>query len=169
MLIASNDAVSVEQIAKAGFDGIVLAPGPQRPADAGILMEVLAYFYDKLPILGICLGYQAIGEFFGAQLEHAALPVHGKTSLIQHKGMNLFEGLKQPTQVMRYHSLLLTDLPDCLEPLAWTAKNELMGLCHKQYPIVGVQFHPESILSLEGLDLLKNWISHNSNIDLIHL
>jgi anthranilate synthase/aminodeoxychorismate synthase-like glutamine amidotransferase len=121
-------------------------------------MEVVDHFYDKMPILGICLGMQAIGEYFGAKLVHAPLPIHGKTSLVEHTQKDLFHGITQPTQVMRYHSLLLKNLPNCLEPTAWTTTKELMAIQHKTYPIWGLQFHPESILSLEGLEILKNWL-----------
>ncbi|MFT5647103.1 MAG: anthranilate synthase/aminodeoxychorismate synthase-like glutamine amidotransferase, partial [Aureispira sp.] len=112
----------------------------------------------KIPILGICLGMQAIGEYFGAKLVHASVPIHGKTSLVEHTQKDLFHGIAQPTQVMRYHSLLLKNLPNCLEPTAWTTTKELMAIQHKIYPIWGLQFHPESILSLEGLEILKNWL-----------
>ena len=156
--VVRNDKTSILELEKCHFDGIVLSPGPKRPKDAGILMELVAHYYDKMPILGICLGMQAIGEYFGAKLVHASIPIHGKTSLVEHTQKDLFHGISQPTQVMRYHSLLLKNLPNCLEPTAWTTTKELMGIQHKTYPIWGLQFHPESILSLEGLEILKNWL-----------
>lgn len=156
--VVRNDKISILELEKCHFDGIVLSPGPKRPKDAGILMELVDHFYDKMPILGICLGMQAIGEYFGAKLVHASIPIHGKISLVEHTQKDLFYGIAQPTQVMRYHSLLLKNLPNCLEPTAWTATKELMAIQHKAYPIWGVQFHPESILSLEGLEILKNWL-----------
>jgi anthranilate synthase/aminodeoxychorismate synthase-like glutamine amidotransferase len=156
--VVRNDKISILELEKCHFDGIVLSPGPKRPKDAGILMELVDHFYVKMPILGICLGMQAIGEYFGAKLVHASIPIHGKTSLVEHSQKDLFHGITQPTQVMRYHSLLLENLPNCLEPTAWTATKELMAIQHKTYPISGLQFHPESILTLEGLVILDNWL-----------
>lgn len=156
--VIRNDKTSIVELEKCHFDGIVLSPGPKRPQDAGILMDLIHHFYDKMPILGICLGMQAIGEYFGAKLVHASIPIHGKTSMVEHTQQELFYGISQPTQVMRYHSLLLENLPNCLEPAAWTAKKNLMALKHKTYPIWGLQFHPESILTLEGLAILENWL-----------
>lgn len=157
-IVVRNDKISIAEIKQCHFDAIVLSPGPQRPVNAGILMELIANYYNKLPILGICLGMQAIGEFFGAKLVHASIPMHGKTSWIEHKGKGLFDKLANPTKVMRYHSLVLKELPACLEAVAWTSENEFMALQHQDYPIGGVQFHPESILTTEGLSLLKNWV-----------
>ena len=156
--VIRNDQISLSEIKKHHFDGIVLSPGPKRPQDAGSLMSVLDYFYLKVPILGICLGMQAIGEYFGAKLVHARIPIHGKTSLLNHKKQGLFEGIKNPTEVMRYHSLVLEELPDCLELMAWTEERELMAIQHQSLPIWGVQFHPESILTTDGLAILNNWV-----------
>lgn len=156
--VIRNDQVTIEEIEKGHFDGIVFSPGPKRPENAGQLMPILTYFYAKMPILGICLGMQAIGTFFGAKLVHASIPVHGKTSMIKHSEAQLFQGIVSPTQVMRYHSLLLKELPTCLKPIAWTDQQEIMAIIHKELPIWGVQFHPESILTLEGLAILDNWI-----------
>ncbi|CAA6830353.1 MAG: Anthranilate/aminodeoxychorismate synthase component II [uncultured Aureispira sp.] len=156
--VIRNDKTSIVELEKCHFDGIVLSPGPKRPKDAGILMDLVHHFYTKIPILGICLGMQAIGEYFGAKLVHASTPIHGKTSLVDHTQKDLFYGIAQPTQVMRYHSLLLNNLPNCLEATAWTATRDLMAIQHKTYPIWGLQFHPESILTLEGLAILKNWL-----------
>lgn len=155
--VVRNDKITIDEIEAACFDGIVLSPGPKRPEDAGILMEVIAHFYQKKPILGICLGMQAIGLFFGAKLIHASVPVHGKTSLITHKEKSIFQNIPNPTAIMRYHSLLLVNLPNTLEDLAWTEEKELMAIQHKTLPICGVQFHPESILSTDGLAMLNNW------------
>lgn len=154
--VVRNDKISISELEKYHFDGIVLSPGPKRPKDAGILMELIDHFYAKVPILGICLGMQAIGEYFGAKLVHASIPMHGKTSWVEHTENGIFNEIENPTQVMRYHSLLLKNLPDCLEPIAWTTTKELMAIQHKSYPIWGLQFHPESILTLEGLAILKN-------------
>jgi len=157
-IVYRNDQISISEIEEHDFDGIVLSPGPKRPETAGILMEVVEYFYQSKPILGICLGMQAIGEFFGAKLVHANLPVHGKTSWVNHSKKGLFDGIKCPTQVMRYHSLVLEEMPTCLESVAWTEEGELMALHHKSLPVWGVQFHPESILTTDGLIILDNWI-----------
>lgn len=156
--VVRNDKISILELEKCHFDAVVLSPGPKRPQGAGILMDLIHHFYVKIPILGICLGMQAIGEYFGAKLVHASIPVHGKTSLVEHTQKDIFHGITQPTQVMRYHSLLLKNLPSCLEPIAWTASNELMAIKHNTYPIWGVQFHPESILTLDGLAILENWL-----------
>lgn len=156
--VLRNDETTVEAIEQANYAGMVLSPGPHRPQDAGILMDVLRCFYDQMPILGICLGMQAIGEFFGASLVKAAMPMHGKQSPIQHDGTGLFEGLEQGTSVMRYHSLVLEDLPDVLETTAWTTEGECMALRHRQHDLVGVQFHPESILTKDGQVMLQNWV-----------
>jgi anthranilate synthase/aminodeoxychorismate synthase-like glutamine amidotransferase len=121
-------------------------------------MEIIDSFYLNLPILGICLGMQAIGEYFGAKLVHAYQPVHGKTSLINHNETGLFDNVESPTKVMRYHSLLLVDLPKCLIPLAWTEQKELMAIQHLSLPVCGVQFHPESVLTCSGLIILNNWL-----------
>lgn len=153
-----NDRCTVAQIAAQQFDGIVLSPGPKRPADAGILMEVLRCFCDKIPILGVCLGHQAMGELFGARLVHAAVPMHGKTDRIEHSGTGLFVGLPNPLQVMRYHSLVLEQVPaEQFDITASSSTGECMAICHKRLPICGVQFHPESILTPQGLQLLNNW------------
>lgn len=156
--VVRNDKVSISELEKYHFDGIVLSPGPKRPKDAGILMELIDHFYAKTPLLGICLGMQAIGEYFGAKLVHASIPMHGKTSWVEHIENGIFNEIENPTQVMRYHSLLLKNLPDSLEPIAWTTTKELMAIQHKSHPIWGLQFHPESILTLEGLAILKNWL-----------
>ncbi len=157
--VIRNDQISILELKQSHFDGIVLSPGPKRPQDAGNLMAVLDYFYLKMPILGICLGMQAIGEYFGAKLVHATVPIHGKTSLLEHKNRGLFEGIQNPTRVMRYHSLVLEDLPACLELMAWTEERELMAIQHRSLPIWGVQFHPESILTTDGLAILDNWVT----------
>ena len=140
------------------FDGIVLSPGPGRPQNAGFLMEIIDAFYLNMPLLGICLGMQAIGEYFGAKLVHASTPVHGKTSLINHDKTGIFDNVDSPTKVMRYHSLLLVDLPKCLIPIAFTNQKEIMAVQHSSLPVCGVQFHPESVLTADGLIILNNWL-----------
>ena len=156
--VLRNDQTTIAEIEQGGYSGIVLSPGPNRPEDAGILMDVLRHFYDQLPILGICLGMQAIGAFFGATLVRAAVPMHGKLSALQHNGAGLFSGLVQGTAVMRYHSLVLEALPPTLQVTAWTAEGECMALRHRTLPLVGVQFHPESILTKDGQAMLQNWV-----------
>ncbi len=156
--VVRNDKISLEELENCQFDALVLSPGPKRPQDAGILMDIIAAYYQKKPILGICLGMQAIGEFFGAKLVHALAPKHGKTSDIYHQDTILFNNISNPTTVMRYHSLILTELPTCLQTVAYTTQNELMALEHESLPIVGVQFHPESILTKEGYQMLSNWV-----------
>jgi len=151
-----NDNLEMEQLSD--FDAIVLSPGPGRPSEAGCLMEIITHYYKDKPFLGICLGHQALGEFFGAELSNAALPVHGKTSLIKHSETEIFKGIKNPMQVMRYHSLLLYKLPNCLRPLAQTESGELMAFRHKKFPIFAVQFHPESVLTPSGLQMMDNWM-----------
>jgi anthranilate synthase/aminodeoxychorismate synthase-like glutamine amidotransferase len=151
-----NDVISMQELELA--DALVLSPGPQRPENAGELMKVIAHFYDKKPILGVCLGHQALGLHFSAVLEKAKLPVHGKTSLIKHSAEDIFFNIENPMQVMRYHSLLLHDLPHCLESLAFTEEGELMAMRHRSLPLWGLQFHPESILTPQGLQLLNNWM-----------
>lgn len=156
--VCRNDEIEVEAIAAMKLDGLVLSPGPERPAKAGALMQIVENYYQKLPMLGICLGHQAIGEFFGAKLLKAKIPVHGKTSIIQHTGSGLFKKLPENLQVMRYHSLLLKDLPACLQVTAKTSEGEIMALKHSELPLHGLQFHPESILSPQGLEILENWL-----------
>ncbi len=159
VIVVRNDEWTLAEFKAFDFDGLVISPGPSRPADAGIMNQVLAYFYDKKPVLGICLGHQAIGEFFGAELVKARLPVHGKTSVIQHDGQGIFKDLPREFQVMRYHSLILKDLEGIpLQATAFTYEGEIMGLRHSFLPISGVQFHPESILTEYGLPLLNNWL-----------
>ena len=158
VLVLRND-VSLAEIQKYQFEGIILSPGPGKPEDAGVLMEVIEHYHDKLPILGICLGHQAIGEFYGAKLQKAAKPMHGKISEISCENDSLFKDLPCIMPVTRYHSLLLTNLPKTLIPLAQTKEGELMAFRHVEHPVFAVQFHPEALLTTYGLDILRNWIS----------
>ncbi len=152
--------VALSAITRYPYQGIVLSPGPSSPKQAGNLMKVLEFYHDKLPILGICLGHQAIGEFFGAVLTCAHQPMHGKISEIITQGSVLFEGLPQKFKVVRYHSLILQNFPQVLKVTASTndAYQEIMALEHNYLPIFGVQFHPEAILSEYGLEILANWL-----------
>jgi anthranilate synthase component 2 len=157
--ILRNDAMALEAVKKLDFDAIVLSPGPCRPADAGIMPAIIDFFHDKKPILGICLGHQGIGEFFGARLINARTPVHGKTSCVTQTGRHpIFENLPAQFDVMRYHSLILEDLAGTpLTCIAQTDNGEIMAFAHDQLPIIGLQFHPESVLTPYGKEMLGNW------------
>jgi len=156
-----NDEITLEQIAAMKPDRICISPGPKAPKDAGISLDILREFAGKLPILGVCLGHQAIGEAFGGNVVRAKQVMHGKTSTIAHTGEGVFQDLPSPFTVIRYHSLAIerASLPACLEVTAWTDDGEIMGVRHKQYDIEGVQFHPESILSEHGHALFKNFLT----------
>ncbi len=157
--VIRNDAFGLDTFKTMNFKALVFSPGPKKPKDAGILMPLLAYFHDKKPILGICLGHQAIGEFFGAALVKNSVPVHGKTSVITHTEHDLFSGLPAQFEVMRYHSLMLQNIEGTeLEVIAQTQSKEIMAIAHKNLPIHGVQFHPESILTEYGLEMMRNWL-----------
>ena len=155
-----NDEITLNDINEIKPDRICISPGPKSPLDAGISVDVLKQFGGKLPILGVCLGHQAIGAAFGGKVIRAKEVMHGKTSLIAHTGVGVFKGLPSPFTVIRYHSLAIerASLPDCLEVTAWTDDGEIMGVRHKEFDIEGVQFHPESILSEHGHALFKNFL-----------
>ena len=155
-----NDEITLAEIEALAPERICISPGPKAPAQAGISVPVLRHFAGKLPILGVCLGHQAIGEAFGGKIVRAQQVMHGKTSLINHTGVGVFKDLPNPFTVIRYHSLAIerATLPDCLEITAWTDDGEIMGVRHKEFDIEGVQFHPESILSEHGHQLLKNFL-----------
>jgi anthranilate synthase/aminodeoxychorismate synthase-like glutamine amidotransferase len=156
--VVKNDKIDVNAVATASVDGVLLSPGPCTPDDAGVTLEAVTA--ARVPVFGVCLGHQAIGQAFGGKVVRASRLMHGRTSPIVHDGKGLFEGLPSPFEATRYHSLLVErgSLPDCLEVTAWTAEGEIMGLKHKERPVVGVQFHPESILTAHGKDLVANWI-----------
>ena len=158
--VVLNDAIDAEAACARAPDGILLSPGPCTPNEAGISLAVIERSAGKIPILGVCLGHQAIGQSFGGKVVRAGRIMHGKTSPIEHDGRTIYRGLDQPFTATRYHSLLVErdGLPDCLEVSAWTAEGEIMGLRHKELPIEGVQFHPESILTKSGMALLGNWL-----------
>ena len=161
IIVFRNDKITIQEIKRLKPEKIVISPGPGVPGKAGISLETIRSFAGKIPILGVCLGHQAIGEAFGGRVIRASRLMHGKTSLICHDGKTLYQRLPNPFEATRYHSLLVEwkNLPDCLEVSAWTEEKEIMGIRHKQYPIEGIQFHPESILTREGKKLLKNFLS----------
>ncbi|MEK6582551.1 MAG: aminodeoxychorismate/anthranilate synthase component II, partial [Nitrospirota bacterium] len=158
-----NDKVTIKEIEKLRPERIVISPGPCTPREAGISVEVIKHFAGKIPIFGVCLGHQAIGAAFGGDIIRAPRLMHGKTSMINHDGKTIFKGLPNPFEATRYHSLVIKKetLPACLEISAWTDKDEIMGVRHKEFIVEGVQFHPESILTKVGKDLLKNFLKLN--------
>lgn len=154
-----NDELTLEALEELNPSHIVISPGPGDPSQAGISNDVIRCFGPKKPVLGVCLGHQCIGEVFGGTVTRAPRLMHGKTSPIYHYGGGLFQGVPSPFEATRYHSLIVTDLPDELESTAFTTEGELMGLRHKTYPIYGVQFHPESILTPAGKQILGNFLN----------
>jgi len=165
VVVHRNDQITVDEIEKLNPQRIMISPGPCTPNEAGVSMQAIEHFAGKLPILGVCLGHQSIGQVFGGKIVHAQEIMHGKTSMIHHNDKGVFNGLTNPYEATRYHSLVIEkdSLPDCLEITAWTenadgSMDEIMGVRHKELPIEGVQFHPESILTQHGHDLLKNFL-----------
>jgi len=160
-----NDKVSLSEIEKLNPEMLVISPGPGTPKDAGISLDLINHFTGRLPILGVCLGHQCIGESFGGHIVHAPRLMHGKTSLIHHDGKDIFKELPNPLEATRYHSLIIEKetLPDCLEINAWTEEQEIMGVKHKECSVWGVQFHPESILTTSGKELLNNFLERSRN------
>ena len=158
--VVRNDQVSLDEIEARAPERIVISPGPGTPEEAGISNDVIGCFGERLPILGVCLGHQCLGYSYGARVARASEIKHGKSSLIHHDGKNLFVGLPNPFPAIRYHSLVVMPdgLPDCLEVSAWTANGIIMGLRHRQFPVEGVQFHPESIMTEVGKNLLRNFL-----------
>jgi len=158
--VLRNDKVSLEEIEARSPQRIVISPGPGTPEQAGISNDVIRYFGNHIPILGVCLGHQCIGYSYGAKVDRAGEIKHGKSSLIYHDGRGVFVGLPDPFSAIRYHSLAVMpdELPDCLEVTAWTSNGMIMGLRHRQFPVEGVQFHPESIMTEVGKDLLRNFL-----------
>ena len=158
--VARNDKITLEEIERMSPEKIVISPGPCTPAEAGISNDVLRRFGPELPTLGVCLGHQCVGYAFGGIVGGAGEIMHGKMSLIHHTGEGVFSGLPNPFEAIRYHSLAVyrDDLPDELEVTAWTDSGLIMGMRHKEHPIEGIQFHPESIMTKVGKDLLKNFL-----------
>ena len=162
-----NDKINIDEVEKLSPQRIVISPGPGTPEQAGISNEVIKNFGERVPILGVCLGHQCIGYTYGGKVDRAGEIKHGKSSLIHHDGRGVFSGLANPFPAIRYHSLAVMrdGLPDCLEVSAWTDNGLIMGLRHRQFPVEGVQFHPESILTDAGKDLLRNFINKGGNHD----
>ena len=158
--VVRNDTVGLDDIAAMAPARIVISPGPGTPLDAGISNDVILRFGAHIPVLGVCLGHQCIGHSYGGVVERAGELKHGKSSLVHHDGKKLFAGLPDPLSAVRYHSLAVMreGLPDCLEVTAWTDSGIIMGLRHRQYPVEGVQFHPESIMTESGKDMLRNFL-----------
>ena len=164
VVVYRNDKITLAEIEKLQPERLVLSPGPCTPNEAGISVPAVNHFAGKLPILGVCLGHQSIGQAYGGRNVRAERLMHGKTSPIYHDGRELFAGLPDPFDATRYHSLLVerASLPECFEVTAWTAEGEIMGMRHRDLPVWGVQFHPESILTVRGMDLLRNFLEMTS-------
>ncbi|NPA40737.1 MAG: aminodeoxychorismate/anthranilate synthase component II [Aquificae bacterium] len=160
VIVRRNDQTSLKEIRNIEPEAIVISPGPCTPAEAGISVDVIKSFYREVPILGVCLGHQSIGVAFGGKIIRAKRLMHGKTSQIYHTGKGVFENIPSPFTAVRYHSLVIEkeSLPGVLELTAWSEDEEIMGVQHKEYPVFGVQFHPESVLSDYGMDILKNFL-----------
>lgn len=158
--VVRNDEVSLAEIEKMDPEKIVISPGPSTPLQSGVSNQVIRHFGSAVPILGVCLGHQCIGHTYGGAISGARAIMHGKSSEVHHTGCGLFKGLPQPLSVIRYHSLVVSReaLPDCLEVTAWTADGTIMGLKHRQYPVYGIQFHPESFMTQCGKELLMNFL-----------
>jgi len=159
--VTRNDKITLKEIEKMKPERIVISPGPGRPEDAGISNEVILRFGEKIPILGVCLGHQCIGQVYGAAVGHAGEIKHGKTSLIYHDGKGVFKGINSPFAAVRYHSLAVkpAGLPECLEVSARTENDIIMGIRHRRFKVEGVQFHPESIMTKEGKAILRNFLA----------
>ncbi|WP_028400950.1 aminodeoxychorismate/anthranilate synthase component II [Ectobacillus panaciterrae] len=164
LFVKRNDEVNIEEIEELAPSFLMISPGPCSPNEAGISMKVIEHFAGKIPIFGVCLGHQSIAQVFGGDVVRSERLMHGKTSQMYHDGKTIFTDIPNPFTATRYHSLIVKKetLPDCLEISSWTEEGEIMGLRHKTLPIEGVQFHPESIMTSHGKELLKNFITHYS-------
>ena len=163
MRVFRNDELTAAEAERLNPDRVLISPGPCTPTEAGVSLDIIKTFAGKKPILGVCLGHQSIGQQFGGKVIRAGRLMHGKLSPIRHRGTDIFRGLTSPFTATRYHSLLVerSSLPDCLEITAETAEGEIMGLRHKQFPVYGVQFHPESIATEGGMQILQNFLALN--------
>ncbi|RLB67329.1 MAG: anthranilate/aminodeoxychorismate synthase component II [Deltaproteobacteria bacterium] len=164
VVVYRNDKITISEIEELHPERLVVSPGPCTPTEAGLSVSVIKHFAGQFPILGVCLGHQSIGQAYGGRIVRGERLMHGKTSPIFHDGRELFDGLPEPFDATRYHSLLVerTSLPECLEVTAWTEEGEIMGMRHRELPVWGVQFHPESILTVSGMDVLKNFLEMTS-------
>ncbi len=162
--VVRNDQITIEEIDLARPSHLIISPGPCTPVEAGISNDVVTRFAPEIPLLGVCLGHQCIGHALGAKVVRAGRIMHGKTSWIHHDGRGIYRGIANPFEATRYHSLVIEPgtLPEELEVVAWTDQNEIMGVRHRRYPLEGVQFHPESFLTLEGIKLLKNFLEQEA-------
>ena len=160
VVVKRNDEITLEEVKEIDPEGIVISPGPCTPKEAGISVPLIKKYYKDYPILGVCLGHQSIGYAFGGKIVRAKRLMHGKISQIYHTGEGVFEGIPSPFSAVRYHSLVIEreSLPEVLKITAWSEDDEIMGIQHKEYPVFGVQFHPESVLSEHGMDILKNFL-----------
>jgi anthranilate synthase/aminodeoxychorismate synthase-like glutamine amidotransferase len=160
MKVFRNDRITVDEAVALNPEKVLVSPGPCTPKEAGVSCDIIRAFGPRLPVFGVCLGHQSIGDVYGGNVIRADRLMHGKTSPIIHDGKSVFKGLPSPFDATRYHSLIIerSSLPDCLELTAWTAEGEIMGVKHKEHPVHGVQFHPESILTVEGKKLLQNFL-----------
>ena len=160
VVVFRNDKITIAEMEQMAPERIVISPGPCSPEEAGISVAAIRHFAGRVPLLGVCLGHQSIGAAFGARVVRSATLMHGKTSPIHHDGKGLFTGLPNPFEATRYHSLIVerATLPECLDVTAWVAEGEIMGLAHSVLPVWGVQFHPESILTVGGMDILRNFL-----------
>lgn len=163
-MVVRNDKITVAQVEELAPDKIVISPGPKNPKEAGICVELIQHLYKRIPILGICLGHQCIGEAFGGDIVYAKELMHGKQALIEHIKGGIFQGLESPVKAARYHSLAVDEatLPDCLEVTARTKDGEIMAVHHKHYPVIGLQFHPESIYTEHGKRMIENFVNYNN-------
>ena len=160
LVVYRNDKITLSQVRRKKIEAMVISPGPGRPENAGVSNDIIKYFSSRLPILGVCLGHQCIGQVFGAKIVHAKRLMHGKTSPIYHYGKDIYRGVENPFVATRYHSLIIKEdsLPECFMRCAWTKEGEIMGIKHKDFPVFGVQFHPESILTKVGKQVLRNFL-----------
>jgi len=160
LAVYRNDKITLSEVKRKKIEALVISPGPGRPENAGVSNELIQHCSHYLPILGVCLGHQCIGEVFGAKIVHAERLMHGKTSLIHHYGKDIYRAVENPFTATRYHSLIVKEdsLPECLVRCAWTQEGEIMGIRHKDLPVFGVQFHPESILTKVGKQVLRNFL-----------
>ncbi len=158
--VARNDRITIDEIERLGPERIVVSPGPSTPDHAGISNDVIRHFGPRRPVLGVCLGHECVGQVYGGSLGRAKAVMHGKSSLVHHRGQGVLAGLPNPFPAIRYHSLAVAaeGLPECLEVTAWTDDSTIMGLRHRQHPVEGVQFHPESFMTPSGKDLLRNFL-----------